>query len=551
MTLYCLHFLYRRIWLQLSTSFKADCTSRLVILKKAFVDSKEPTTEHALVLLVRLEQQHHFVDLLHHLQSGSSSHPLIRQLGIRMGNDGLLRCHGRLENANLGSISANPLLLPRKTTLTHLIIKNVHEQLLHSGVSHTLSQLRMLYWVPQGRAEVKHVIKQCTTCRRHEGPPYALPAMPPLPKERVNRAFPFQYTGLDVMGPLYFKESKTTNKLWVCLFTCLATRAIHLEYLLGMSTEWFMSCFHRFVSRRGYPQIMQSDNAPQFKAADATLNVKWKEVLRSREVQDPVTMRGVKWKFTVEYAPWSGGVYERLIGLVKRNLRKCIGRRLLTLEQLVTLLCQVEATVNSRPLTYVAGDGEFAEVITPSHFLFTNRTVGTAIPISCPPEDVEDPDFVVRNDSAQQLEQQLKSQVVCADKFWLTWQREYLASLRQGSSHHRQHNRVSGSPVVGEVVVVHDENSVRSQWKLGRVTDIIKSADGEVRSVQVLMPNKRMLTRSVCHIYPMEVPGDVTISEVPVSSFSESSRNSPTVTRNVPRRQAAAKALQRLANCLN
>ena len=209
--------------------------------------------EHGLLLLVCLEQQHMFANLFEQLRAGSANDSLIRQLGMRLEDTGLLRCHGQLENASLSSITANPLLLPKETALTSLGTTTVHKQLLHAGVSHTLAQLRLMFWVPQGRVEVKHVIKNCITCTRHEGPPYALPMMPPLPKERVTRVLPYQYmcTGLDVMGSLYIKE-KPTSKLWVCLFACLTTRAIHLEHLLSMSTEFFLTCFHRFVACRGY-----------------------------------------------------------------------------------------------------------------------------------------------------------------------------------------------------------------------------------------------------------------------------------------------------------
>ena len=109
--------------------------------------------------------------------------------------------------------------------------------------------------------------------------------------------------------------------MWVCLFTCLVTRALHLEIVLDMSTEEFLLGLRRFVTLRGTPNEIYSDNALQFKTAAATLDLVWKNVINSVDVQSCASRTGIKWIFIVEMAPWMGGFYERLVGLVKRALR--------------------------------------------------------------------------------------------------------------------------------------------------------------------------------------------------------------------------------------
>ena len=138
----------------------------------------------------------------------------------------------------------------------------------------------------------------------------------------VTKAVPFLRAGLDYLGPLYIKAIDGQRKVWVCLLTCMVTRAIHLELLQDMSAEEFLLGFRRFISTRGSPNEITSDNAKQFKTASQVLNLLWKYVTKCDEVQNYASNVGVKWTFIVEFAPWMGGFYERMVGLVRRALRK-------------------------------------------------------------------------------------------------------------------------------------------------------------------------------------------------------------------------------------
>ena len=170
-----------------------------------------------------------------------------------------------------------------------------HRRVLHSGVSQTLAQTRQEYWIPQGRALTKQILNSCLICKRTEGGPFAMPEMPPLPRERVARSAPFEFTGVDYFGPLYIKQFVQTSghdtevvskKVWVCLFTCLTVRAIHLELVRDMTAEEFILCLRRFMARRGVPCQIISDNAKQFKVAKSTLNKAWSTVVMSSDVSE-------------------------------------------------------------------------------------------------------------------------------------------------------------------------------------------------------------------------------------------------------------------------
>ena len=227
-----------------------------------------------------------------------------------------------------------------------------------------------------------------------------MPSMPPLPTKRVTQSSPFSHSGVDYFGPLFIKAKNKNRKVWVCLFTCLVARAIHLELMSDMSTEQFLLGFRRFLSQHGKPKEIISDTASQFKLASDIIEKVWRQILSEKDVLSYAANESIKWKFIVKLAPWMGGFYERLIGLVKRSLRKAIGKLCLTYDQLLTILKEVEAVVNSRPLVYIEDDINSSMTLTPSHFLTLNPAIG--IP-TYDNDDDNDHDFSPNESSSDKL----------------------------------------------------------------------------------------------------------------------------------------------------
>ncbi|GFX99262.1 integrase catalytic domain-containing protein [Trichonephila clavipes] len=224
------------------------------------------------------------------------------------------------------------------------MIVRKHEERMHAGVSIVMNHLRESFWILKARKLIRQIIQKCTRCKRFSAQKTeVVPSS--LPKDRVSNSkiFQVQVVGVDLAGPLHLKDRR---KGWVVLFTCAVFRAVHFELITSLSTAAFLQSLRRFISRRGRPTIIYSDNGTNFVGSNSALNsIDWDVVLSKANIQK------IKWKFNPPSATWWGGFWERMIQMLKQILRKMLGRASLYYEELNTVLCECEHVINSRPLT--------------------------------------------------------------------------------------------------------------------------------------------------------------------------------------------------------
>ena len=432
-----------------------------------------------------------------------------KQFGLFLDATGIWRCGGRLSNADVPYSTKHPVLLHKDHTLASLIVKSAHARVQHNGVKETLTEIRSKYWIIKGRSLVKKAVHQCVLCRKLEGVPYRAPPPPPLPIFRVKEEPPFSYTGVDFAGPLYIKTSDVTrsNKVWICLYTCCVTRAVHLEIVPDMSTQTFIRSLKRFAARRGLPHKFISDNGKTFKAAAKVV----KAVINDKNVQQHLSGIGVEWVFNIEKAPWWGGIFERLIRSTKRCLRKMIARAKFSYDELLTAITEVEMIINSRPLSYVSPD-DLEEPLTPSHLLVGRRLLSLPDNL-CYCRDVDDDDFEV---NPSYLNKRLKYLNNILNQFWRRWRTEYLLDLRE-SHRYGKGVQVDAPITIGDIVLVHSEDQPRAFWKVAKVEDIIKGRDGRIRGATVRLPVKGsrsiLLRRPLQLLYPLEVNSQASVND--------------------------------------
>ena len=424
--------------------------------------------------------------------STSSRLPLVKQLRLYLDDDGLVRCGGRIHNAPVEYATKFPYLLPKKHELTKLIVSDAHTRQLHSGVNSTVIQLRQKFWIPSIRQCVRSVLRTCVKCTRVIGRPYRAPDPPPLPIVRVEECPPFSVTGVDFTGALYVKNAAgSEKKCYICLFTCATTRAVHLEVVPDLSTDSFLQAFRRFASRKSMPTVMISDNATTYIVAANHL----KMLINSPVVHGELSKRGVEWRFIPARAPWYGGFWERLIGLTKTTLKKVLGRRFVSMETLQTIVTEIEAVMNDRPLTHVSSSIDDWEPLTPSHLLYGRNITPMSYHYHYTADDITG----IQSDQTT-LTNRARTVTNIISQFWKRWRSEYLTGLRE---YHRATGSNEGRIRVGDVVQIHDEGP-RIRWNLAVVEELITGRDGSVRAAKVKTKHG-LSTRPVVKLYPIEI----------------------------------------------
>ena len=386
--------------------------------------------------------------------------------------EGFLRKGGRISNSDLSYENIHPLIIP-SGHLSKILIANHHHFIKHCGLGTTLTTLRCRYWIIKAVHTAKSIFKSCNRCQRHNSRPIQQPSVP-LPSFRVSQCPPFTVTGIDHAGPLYCRD-QPEKKFYILLLTCSVTRAIHIELVDSLSIPDCQLAIRRFAARRGMPSVFYSDNSKTFEGTDKKLQIIFGSFCP-------------QWNFIPPRSPWWGGFWERQIKSIKNCLKKSLHFQKLTRSELETEIHEIEAIVNSRPLTYISNDIRDKNPLTPSHFLL-NKTYGTKL------ENVIE-DFDV---SSQDLQLNYSIRKGCISLFWRTWSEEYLKSLPCVISKAFHKKQVK----VGDLVLIRDENKAKIFWPMGIITQTFLSEDGACRSV-VLKTSKGLIKRSVNNLHQLE-----------------------------------------------
>lgn len=486
----------------------------------------------ASVYWIRNEQRTHYPLVYHCLGNSSGKEPdkgsrqFIKDLCLYLDDNGLLRSKGRICNAHCGEDMKYPILLPPKSFLTRLLIQNTHENHNHCGTRETLNVLRNEFWVPRGRQSVKGVVEGCVRCKYYNGKSFTYPGPPPLPSERVSFERPFQHTAVDYTGAIEVKDKQEgLRKYYICLFTCLATRAVHLELIDSLSAEAFIHCLRRFVARCSVPDKIYSDNGRNFVAVSKFLC----SLQDYPEVLTFLVDRKIAWYFNVPHAPWQGGVFERMIQTVKSCLHKALHFRTVSARELTTILTEVETIVNNRPMTYLDSELFSGEALTPSHLLYGRKLR------LYPNVVVDDIPFAVEAniDVLLKYHNTLSSII---KKFVRLWETEYLQSLRE--KHYNVRELAVRIPKTNEVVIVKVKDD-RKSWELGKIVEVVEGRDGKVREVKV-RHNGVISRMTVDKLIPLEVSDNAKILDSPVEVVEINESQEDAIVR--PKRKAAQKA---------
>lgn len=400
--------------------------------------------------------------LRQHLPSTKDS-PL-RELSVFEDREGVLRLKSRIDAAmELPEERRQPPVLHGDHAYTRLYITWVHRKNHHAGTETVVNEIRSHLWVLRLRPTTRTIVRSCVTCRKLRARP-ATPATGDHPITRLaHHQRPFTYVGLDYFGPYTVTVGRKHEKRYVALFTCLTTRAVHLEVAGSLSTDSAIMALRRMMARRGCPTEIHSDNGTNLRGADAELQ---KAALQA--TKDEASIHAVTWRYIPPGAPFMGGAWERMVQCIKRALAATLNERHPSEEVLTTLLLEAEYTVNNRPLTPVSTSPDDLEALTPLHFILGGPA---RVPL---PGSFTDRDLMAK--------QRWRHSQRLADIFWARWIKEYAPLLQ----HRREPCSQGIPPQVGDIVLLVDETMPRNSWIKGRVTGVHPGRDGVVRVVDVM-----------------------------------------------------------------
>ena len=425
--------------------------------------------DHAEKRLVLMVQEHHFFSEKKSLSITGKVHRDSRlyNLGVFLDDEGLIRVRGRATLSAADFNVKHPVVIPGESDVAHAIVEYFHRLVHHQGRGITAGEVRSHgFWILGLGPLVKRLLRNCVPCKRLRGRPMEQ-KMADLPEARVSPSEPFTLVGCDNFGPFHVKNGRRQCKRYGLIFTCLYSRAVHLEMVYELSTDSFINAYRRFVSLRGPVKQLFCDQGTNFVGGEAIL-----------------LKMGTDVKFNAPKASHAGGVWERMIGVSRRIIEGILlehGEQLDD-ESLLTIFAETAAIVNSRPLNVLGLEDSSLEPLTPNHLIMMKAKVSGMV----------NPDLKTDQPDLYAVKRWKRVQYL-SDLFWSRWKKEILQNLQKRS----KWNEVRRNARIDDTVLMVDENSHRSFWKLGRIVAVHVSDDGLVRAATVKLANGTTLDRPV------------------------------------------------------
>ena len=392
----------------------------------------------------------------------------LHRLNPFLDDQGILRVGGRLEHADLHPHIKHPAILPKTSHISMLLIDHYHQRVEHQGRGITMNELRSNgIWILGCSQAVSSYIYKCVKCRKFRRCTEDQ-RMADLPRERLETTPPFTYCGMDCFGPFHVKDGRKELKRYGLIFTCLCSRAVHIELLDDMTTDAFINALRSFIALRGNVRQLRSDQGTNFVGAR-------REFLESVKDMDQESLKQLGCEFVMNppSASHMGGAWERQIRTIRSVLTSILDKSSQRLDSssLRTYLYEVMAIINSRPLTaHLLSDPAGPQPLTPNHILTMKSSI-----VLPPPGDFVKEDLYLRK--------RWRRVQYLANEFWSRWKKEYLLNLQQRQKWHKTRRNAK----INDVVIVKDDTAPRNEWKVAKVTDVFPGEDGCVRKLQLLI----------------------------------------------------------------
>ncbi|XP_063896667.1 uncharacterized protein LOC135118464 [Helicoverpa armigera] len=293
-----------------------------------------------------------------------------------------------------------------------------------------------------------------------------------LPTQRCNIAKPFEHTGVDFTGHVLIKANKgrgiKTTKGYVVVFVCMATKLVHLDLVSDLTSSAFLAALRRMAGRKGSPKHLYSDNGTNFVGANKILQEELEQIQKTfdQDFIKEITSLEIEWHFNAPSWPTAGGLWEAAVKSLKYHLRRVVGEQKLTFEEFSTVLAQLEAVLNSRPLCPLTEDPNDLDFLSPSSFINLNQDM-----------------TILETETDMRTRWHLTQKIV--QDIWKRWHAEYLTQLSARSKWRHSQPDIQ----LNDIVTINDANLPPGKWAVGRVVQLHPGADGHIRVVTLKTKN--------------------------------------------------------------
>lgn len=418
---------------------------------------------------------------------GGSPDADIASLSPFIDDEGIIRVGGRLRHAFIPLDGRHPILIPRQSPISTLLVRHYHARVKHQG--RVLTQGAIVeagYHIVGCRKLIDKLLKSCVICRRLRASS-EIQQMADLPPDRLEESPPFTNTSVDLFGPFHVtdgistRRTTATKKVWAVIFVCQVSRAVHLDTVYSLDTTAFCHSLRRFFALRGMCKRLRSDNGTNFTATKKEMSGR----IDTNTIHLTTLQYGCQWIMNPPGASHHGGSWERKIGAIRRILEASlleIGPRSLTRDEFNTVLQEAASIVNNTPLTPISTAGD-PTPITPAMLLLLRDHPNPAPFESFTPADLN-----------SYGRKRWKRVQYIAEQFWARWRKYYLPKLVARDKWHDKKVCLT----IGDIVLIKEKCSRRNNWPTAVVVSTKFSADGLVRSATVrLASNRKMFTRCV------------------------------------------------------
>ncbi|EFO96617.1 hypothetical protein CRE_01389 [Caenorhabditis remanei] len=416
---------------------------------------------------------------------------------FKIDTQGIRRVHRRIESPVLPQEASEPIFIHNRHPLAQLIARETHEINGHLPETYTVSAIRTKYWIPKLGGILKNIIRECVECQKVNNFPFDYAYTKNLPKCRTTPSKPFSNVALDYLGPIMYRgdDGRSAKKAYVLIYTCLNTRGAVLKVVPDGTAFRYIQTLKMIFGEVGVPKSIYSDNASTFKLSGEIINKDIKNADYSQTLVEYLARELINFKFITPLAPWQGGIYERVVKLVKTQITKECGARMYDYYSLQYVVSRAQSMVNNRPLIPHARSPGDMVALRP--FDFINPGVLTEIPA-----ESEDPNVPPRSTEAT-VRAHLDKMEAATERMWKLWSTGYLLHLRENM--HKKKRCSLIKPEVGQVVIVVTKLVKRHKWPLGIITEVERSErDGQIRSAIVKVKGK-LYSRAVCQLIPLEL----------------------------------------------